>query len=258
MSISTSIEKLSTMYVDSNLEVSLEKILAKVTPFNDYSDSFNTSIGSYLVKRSLYNFFVANELTSAKQYFYLFGKTVCIDVEVFDNKDALFLNVRDCVFVLLSGQLSLISKFSNLKDSEYKARLSKGALVPCIQAVIRDDWDFLASQITICRSKIAETKNGKWINSDLEVLEGIMEKDSEKIKNAIYVLANKEHKKRNDESILNELISIPALGYAKLAWLKGIEVEIDHPLIPKELLPVQPNEEYWEYDYMKEKEFKCN
>ena len=53
--------------------------------------------------------------------------------------------------------------------------------------------------------------------------------------------------------IAQEYISIPALGYAKLAWLKGMEIEIDHPLIPKELLPYRPLENYVDsYGFLKE------
>lgn len=66
----------------------------------------------------------------------------------------------------------------------------------------------------------------------------------------------KDHKKRNKYmGISQQFISIPALGYAKLAWLKGIEVEIDHPLIPKELLPYKPLEHYDDkYDFLRKLE----
>ena len=62
------------------------------------------------------------------------------------------------------------------------------------------------------------------------------------------------HNIRNKHNILlNEFISHPALGYAKLAWLKGIEVEIDNPLVPKELLPFKPLENYLnEYAFLDE------
>ncbi|MFC4263902.1 Imm49 family immunity protein [Ferruginibacter yonginensis] len=50
-----------------------------------------------------------------------------------------------------------------------------------------------------------------------------------------------------------QYVSFPALGYAKLAWLKGIEVEVKSHLVPKELLPIQPLEKYEiPYDFLKE------
>ena len=42
-----------------------------------------------------------------------------------------------------------------------------------------------------------------------------------------------------------------ALPISKLCWLKGIEVEIDHPLFPMELLPLKPLEHYDDvYDFL--------
>lgn len=44
---------------------------------------------------------------------------------------------------------------------------------------------------------------------------------------------------------------MPALGYAKLAWILGMEVEIKSKLIPKALLPVLPLEKYEvPYDFL--------
>lgn len=76
------------------------------------------------------------------------------------------------------------------------------------------------------------------------------------MKDAIIYLAGRGHRRRNDRIYRKDLISIPALSYAKLAYIKGYELDIDHPLIPKELLPVRPNDEYWEYDFMKEGKYK--
>jgi hypothetical protein len=45
---------------------------------------------------------------------------------------------------------------------------------------------------------------------------------------------------------------MPALGYAKLAWQKGLEVEINNPLVPKEPLQVKPLDKYVDsYDFLK-------
>ncbi|MFZ6012493.1 MAG: Imm49 family immunity protein [Bacteroidota bacterium] len=48
------------------------------------------------------------------------------------------------------------------------------------------------------------------------------------------------HKLRNDNSVFSQHLSLPALGYAKLAWLTGVEINVASPLIPKELLPIKP------------------
>ena len=65
------------------------------------------------------------------------------------------------------------------------------------------------------------------------------------------MVSPKIHQKRNDDPLLKKYISMPALGYAKLAWILGMEVEIKSKLIPKALLPVQPLEKYEvPYDFL--------
>ena len=67
------------------------------------------------------------------------------------------------------------------------------------------------------------------------------------------LLTPKRHIQRTKYmELVNEFISHPAIGYGKLAWLKGIKVEIDNQFIPKPLLPVAPNEIYSdEYEFLK-------
>jgi hypothetical protein len=66
------------------------------------------------------------------------------------------------------------------------------------------------------------------------------------------LLEEKINNHRNRYSFCKDFFSFPALGYAKLAWLKDIEVDINHPGVPKELLLVRPNKEYIdEYDFLK-------
>jgi hypothetical protein len=86
--------------------------------------------------------------------------------------------------------------------------------------------------------------------------EAFLEKNKEKMEEAILLMVKKYHKRRYDMPLLSKIISIPALTYAKLAYIKGYELDIDHPLIPKELLAINPNSEYWEYDFMKEGVYK--
>ncbi len=251
------LSRLNELSVDIDFDRKIENLLTEVVPFNEYSKRYNLSIQSYLIFKIYLVYFLRNDLQETKQLLHLFGKTVVIDTAIFDENESIDLWVRDCVYLLLSDDLKLISDFSLLKDSEYEKRVLKGSLVPCIQAVLRDDWKFLTQQIAVCYKNLVNTSRGKGIIPDLEALQGIMDRDKIKVEKAIHTLATKDHKKRNDESIFNELLSIPALGYAKLAWLKGLEVEVDSPLIPQNLLPIRPNERYWDYDYMKEDAFKC-
>ena len=96
-------------------------------------------------------------------------------------------------------------------------------------------------------------KNQQELILDYEFYKALLASDKAKMEEVLEKLVSpKIHKKRNDNPILNQYISLPALGYAKLAWRKGIEVEVNSPLIPKELLPVKPNDTYEiPYDFLK-------
>ena len=88
---------------------------------------------------------------------------------------------------------------------------------------------------------------------DVNFFKALYQKDFSRCEEVIKeMLSPKIHKKRNDDALLNKYISMPALGYVKLAWILGYELEIKNKLIPKDLLPVQPLEKYViPYDFLK-------
>lgn len=48
-----------------------------------------------------------------------------------------------------------------------------------------------------------------------------------------------------------DFLAVWAVVYAKICWLKGIKVVVDHPLVPMSLMPIEPLPEYrLEYDFL--------
>jgi hypothetical protein len=77
-------------------------------------------------------------------------------------------------------------------------------------------------------------RSGKSLEIDYNYFYALLARDKTKTEEAINaLLALRVHKQRNDSPVLGEIVSFPALGYAKLAWRYGIEVEIDSHLVPK-------------------------
>ena len=97
-------------------------------------------------------------------------------------------------------------------------------------------------------------KNEQELKIDYEFYKALLLKDKSKCEELLEQLVSpKIHKKRNDNTVLNKYISQPALGYAKLAWRQGIEVDVNSPLIPKEILPIEPLDNYEiPYDFLKD------
>lgn len=210
---------------------------------------------SELLRLSMYYFFVENKVQEFKQYSYLSGKLLCYDILINDRSSLQLL--EDSTFLLLSDNEKLINNFSKLRHSEYNEDVKQYInFTPCIQAVLREDWKHLEELNSYTRINIDKKRGWKKYQPDLMFFKSFLEKDSKKMKEAILLLVTKWHKRRYDMPLFNELISLPALTYAKLAYIKGYELDIDNPLIPKELLAVKPNNKYWDYDFMKQGEYK--
>lgn len=231
---------------DELINFALEKIT-----LNDTTDGRISVINLYCFDLALYQFFINHSLSEFKQYCYLSGVCFCILGYKFD--EGINFNTREMAYALLSDNFDLIKACANLKPSSYDQERKNGSYIQCIQAVLNDDWDLLNEQLEINEKKL-KNKKGK---SDRLIFLGIMNKNKSQVEEIINLLLTKSYRSYRDKvSPHDDIISITAVCYAKLAWIKGVEVEIDHPFLPKEWLPVKPNKEYWQYDFMKEERFK--
>ncbi|MRJ11070.1 hypothetical protein EDL98_08255 [Ornithobacterium rhinotracheale] len=97
-------------------------------------------------------------------------------------------------------------------------------------------------------------KNQQELKIDYEFYKALLAKDKAKCEALLEQLVSpKIHKKRNVNDIHAQYVSFPALGYAKLAWRQGVEVEVKSSLIPKEILPIAPLDNYKiPYDFLKD------
>ncbi|NCI45015.1 Imm49 family immunity protein, partial [Sediminibacterium soli] len=206
----------------------------------------------YNEKQALGNLFLNKNIRECKQCFYRCGR---IDEYEIKKNDARILDsgVSHLLYSVLSDNIPLMQRYANLGHTHYAWMVERGhsTLLYAIQQVIKEDWERLRWSLGIMSTK-KQTVN-KGLLPDRKFFEGMIAKDRTMIMEAIHELL-KTHKKRNKYlGIAQDYISMPALGYTKLAWLKGIEIEIDHPLIPKELLPYNPLEKYEDkYAFLKE------
>nr|WP_309705512.1 Imm49 family immunity protein [Acinetobacter baylyi] len=169
------------------------------------------------------------------------------------------------IFSLLSDSKEIIDEFScldtvNLLWGEYEPSYQEAKFKPskddpryrthALQAVLRKDWgDY---------KKIKEEVNQK-INKLREVVQfefgiydAIYEKDKNKIIEIVQTLLNprvhKAYNKDFSEEFNGEIWSHHPVMFTKLAWMNELEIEIDNPLVPMELMPIKPLE-YYDYHY---------
>ena len=200
-------------------------------------------------------FFIAKQdFESAKEYLYLYGIASLIRIKLFKMNE---YSLKLISYSLLSDNHALMKEVIKA-DHQYNMTDRCGSIINCIQAAVIDDYNELKCQLKEMRGSILKKRGKKSFFCDKQFFQGLLSNDISMVEEAIIMLATKHHKVRNKHMgvYVSEIISIPALTYAKLAWMKGMEVDINHPLVPKELLPIRPNSDYWEYEFMKRTEFK--
>ncbi len=205
----------------------------------------------YYEEKFAVNNLINGELNKVKSHFYNCGLLDEYLITKFDER-ILDYGVDHLSYVLLSDDINLIQCYANLSHSNYKYMVEKGhsTTLYVLQRIIADDWENVKRGIAIIDEKTLKKKPP--LKPDRDFYEAILNKDADAATKAIYQLL-KDHKKRNKYyPLINEFISTPALGYTKLAWLKGMEIDIDHPLVPKELLPFKPLDKYEvAYEFLK-------
>lgn len=145
----------------------------------------------------------------------------------------------------------MIRRYADLSHKGYEKIAGKGSIIYAIQLAIKNELDHGYVDVL---DRLSQKKGQTAIQPDVKFFRSLIEKDKVGCEEAINeLLTPKRHKQRNKYmELVSEFISHPAIGYAKLAWLKGVNVEIDNSLVPKSVLPVDPNECYYdEYDFLK-------
>jgi hypothetical protein len=250
-----------------------EKVLEVFYSQSGYED-WNSSTLSKNNQDLGFLYFLNNSIEKAKQYFSNAGFIDIYLVNNFTKSHSRFLDfdLPRCLIPVLSDNEELIKKFSKIRyktfyrkdDSEEMIPLSMDEMVAIgelpiwcntVQFFMANDNAGVERNLNIIETKTLKSlqKKEEGLKDDYEFYKALYNSDKAKMEEVLEKLVSpKIHKKRNDNPILNQYISLPALGYAKLAWRKGIEVEVKSNLVPKELLPIVPLDNYEiPYDFLK-------
>lgn len=203
---------------------------------------------------------VSKNYHNTKQAFSDCAKT---DIYYFDlfkenNNSDLFSYGRTHVLITaLSDNLEAIKEYSQIdyeilsrgkKKIKFSELASKGeGHIYCdiMIKAMNKNLEGVAQNIEIIKNKCLTKKKNQWMELDLKFFQSIINKDKDTAFNIINILANEEHKKRNKHSwIYKDLISQPALGFAKITWINEMELEFNNSFLVNELLPIKPNNKY--------------
>jgi len=234
----------------------------------EYISNLNTE---YLID-ALYNFFEENNINKAKQSFNTYA---LLDAFRISNLNARIFDyaIPSVGYAMLSDNWEYLeSIYANLSYQSFGIDDKTGAEIPLsmeemvldgentvfcntIQQLIKGDTEKIERNLNIIElvTLPKKTQNPELMNLDFEFYKAVHELNKDKCEEILNQLVTpKIHKSRNDDALLNKYVSQPALGYAKLAWSKGIEVEVNSPLVPKEILPIKPLDNYERpYEFLK-------
>ncbi|MBO3099452.1 immunity 49 family protein [Gelidibacter pelagius] len=212
-----------------------------------------------LAVRSIIDF----DFNQAKQHFYTASLLDKLRIEKF-NSSMLDYELSAAMYPILSDNEDLIKNYSKLSYNpwgkmpgmEENVMNGKDAIwCNTIQFFMANDIKGIERNLNIIEIKTLPklTKNQQELEIDYLFYAALLCKDKSKCEELLEQLVSpKIHKKRNGNTVLAQYVSQPALGYAKLAWRLGVEVEVNSPLIPKEILPIEPLDNYEiPYDFLR-------
>jgi len=200
---------------------------------------------------ALYYLLIAENITQSKIHFYLCGRLYDFYIKKPSSMHH-FSHTRICTGIL-SDEPKLIRCLGEIWAPDFYSYMQNGSgyFAFGIQKIIQKDWVKLAWLTDELEQRVTKFKKWEFAHFDKEIFAGFLERDKSRIEAGLAGLTEKKyHRKRGQWDGNIDFISYPAVGYAKLAWLNGLEVEAVSPLIPRELLPIQPLNEYPEYDFM--------
>ena len=200
--------------------------------------------------KAMHAYFIEHDIEKAKQNFYLASKLTLASVD--QEGGASFEIVTDIQTALLSDSPEAIDAIARVETpklvDERNNPLYKRFHVYMLQLAIRGQDDAVRAMIekvakhgrNPLRKECAEGREfySLLLNGDKAGLEDLIQ--------------NKHAHMKSQDPIDEEFMSFPGTFETKLCWYRGIPIEIDHPLVPMELMPIRPLAHYDDvYDFLK-------
>ena len=229
-------------------------------------------LGSTNKNFALYSFFERHNIQKLKQYFYVCGLLDAFRIKNYQSR-MFDYDIPAVCYVLLCDNVPFLKEvYANLTYNTFYISEETGEKTPLnmdtmvedgesaifvhtIQQFLKGNTALIERNLKIMEEKYLpfHSQNPELMCYDVEFFKALYAKDKSACEEILKTMVSpKIHNKRNVDALLKKYVSMPALGYAKLAWICGVEVDVKSKLIPKELLPIQPNERYdIPYDFLK-------
>ena len=213
---------------------------------------------SHATAEAMATWFRHQDLTAMKQWFYIAGNLTSMAYRMTSDTFSPGAKMLALLPPLLSDNDLLVNWFLG-HDAAYDLRRIENHMTHDFWAyqatiAIRGDWQRLVSR---CERVLAEPPGAsgeKKYLGDHRFYIALARGDIPAMEDAIRQIVTPRalSARANDEGGFTEdLISTPAVIYAKIAWRHGYQLQIDSPFIPQQWLPVAPLDLYRNrYDFL--------
>ena len=241
------------------LKANEEKVIKDNTDLGHINGVFANNSFFY----AIHAYYIENDINKAKDLFSLVGKYRLEQAKKTEGS-RIFQTARTLISnIAISDNLNLIKEYNDFdypisyvsrnktvttSFKEWVQEGEEGSIYSKLMLnAMNQELTKLEENLYTFKNITLKKKMNEKMFMDLEFYENLLKKDTNLIQSSIEnFLTKKEHKYRNQHDIFPELISYPAIGYAKIALINGIEIEIMNDLIPMDLIKVKQLESYSE------------
>jgi len=203
-----------------------------------------SDVERHALAKGLYGFYVDGDASALKQWFHVATK-----VRLANQRDDLLSGVFLMQALLSDNEEVIRAAARATTDKLHKESVNPlypGFHVRMIQQAILGEDDALRVNI----SKLAKNGEKRYRNpaaAGTDFYSLLLAQDEEQLQR----LVQESAKVKCDDVMFEDSISYLGTLQAKLCWRRGIELEIDRPFLPMELMPVRPLSSYDDvYDFV--------
>lgn len=241
-------EELLVRVVSTWEDLTRERIQRFLTEYHTLNrGSVLRNISPLSEDRGLKSYFIDHDQTGLKQNFYVVCKLLMASQKEAEPGSDAFATYAPFLYGLLSDSPEI---YGWLTHSDLKTK--DDVKTPHFrwhqfQLVLRRDDDALRETIGIVAKK-----GGKHDKSLSQAGQDFFSLLLKQDKEGLQAMIENQSKIKSAQELEDQFLAGFAVVHAKLCWYRGIEVQIQNPLVPMPLMPIQPLDIYdVEYDFLR-------
>lgn len=232
-------------------EAAIENMMRNIEQHRGNPRACALGLSGNALANAMYSWFGGRDLHAMRQWCYVAGKLDQLWYQMQENDPEWGRGFPELLKPLLSNNDALIDWFAHY-DLAYDMKRAENHKTHDFWAyqanvALRGDWPRLIER---CERILADppgaSREQKYL-VDHHFYLALARGDIEKMNSALEEIVSPKsiHSRLDYESgFTADLISTPAVVYAKIAWRHGYKVNVDSPYIPKEWLPIEPLDHY--------------